>query len=170
MSGLRVSVYGVKELQAVILAMKALDRDLKKTLRAQTREVVGAIWKQSIAENVQSRMESRVLGDTARVKVSDQNVTLTSASVGRKMSGGVKPSEVFASVEFGNYPERRRTYTARSKRGNSYDVTRRTAAQFRPKNREGYVVWPAAAEAVPRIAALWVQTIARGIHEAFEKR
>ena len=34
----------------------------------------------------------------------------------------------------------------------------------------GYVVYPAAAEAIPRIASLWVQTAVRTLHELVEGR
>lgn len=170
MSGLRISVHGSKQLQAIILAMKVLDRETKKILRRETKAMVDPEWRKAVTEHASTRLEHRVLADTARVRVSDQNVTLSSATVGRSLSGGLKPSTHYYLPEFGADRSQERTYDARSRKGTAYQVTRHTTRQFRPRNRKGYVVYPAAADIIPRIAALWTQTIVRGIHEAFEKR
>lgn len=167
---MRISVYSSKELQAIIVAMKALDRDTAKQIRAQTKKVVAPAWQKAVAENAASRLESRVLVNTARVRVTDQNVTLTSATIGRKLSGGLLPSRDYFAAEFGADQSKKTTYQATSKKGKRYSVTRRTTQQLRPRKQSGYVVYPAIAEIIPRIAALWTQTTVRGLHEAFEKR
>jgi hypothetical protein len=170
MAGLRISVFGSEEIQAVLLTMRALPRDLAKELRKQTRTVVFPEWKKAVAENASSMFESRVLVQTARATVTDRNVTLTSATVGRPLSGGLNPKTMYHAAEFGADQGQETTYGARSRRGKQFQVTRHTTRQLRPRKRSGYVVYPAAAEIIPRIASLWVQTIARGLHEAFERR
>lgn len=167
---MRISVYSSKELQAIILAMKVLDRDTKKQIRQQTKRIIAPEWSKAVAENASTRLESRVLVQTARVRVSDQNVTLTSATIGRKLSGGLLPSTQYHVAEFGADREQKRTYEATSKKGTRYKVTRRTTRQLRPRKSSGYVVYPAAATIIPRLASLWTQTVVRGIHEAFESR
>jgi hypothetical protein len=166
---MRISIFASKELQAVAGAMRVLDRETKKAIRKQTKDMIAPEWQRAVAENVTTRLEARVLERTARVRVSDQNVTLSSASVGRSLSGGLKPSESFAAVEFGADDEKV-TYTATSRRGRSFQVTRNTRGQLRNRNRKGYVVYPAAADIIPRLASLWVQTVMRGTYDALEAR
>ncbi len=166
---LRISVHSSRQIQATIRATKNVPRELRKQIRQHTRQMVVPEWQKAVAEHATTRLESRVLGSTARALVSDQNVTLKAAHIGRSLSGGLKPSELWWAVEFGANRDQRRGYTGR--RGNTtFQVRdRRTTRQLRPRNRRGYVVYPAAANIIPRIAALWVQTVARTIHEAFEE-
>jgi len=171
---MRISIFSSKELQAVLLAMRSLDKELAKQLRQQTKAVVGPEWTKAVKENAQTRLEQRVLADTARVAISNQNVTLKSASVGRRLSGGLLPKESAYAVEFGAdrfQPGQGRTYQSTSVRGNKFTVrNRNTVGQLRSRNKKGYVVYPAVAEVIPKIASLWVQTVMRGLHEAFESR
>lgn len=170
MSSGRISVFNSKELQGVILLMKGVDREIAKQIRRVTKPMVQAEWGKAIAERTSTRLEARVLADTARVAVSDQNVTLKSAGIGRKLSGGLLPSQSYAAVEFGADRSTRRGYDATNKQGTSYTVNRRTRMQLRPRKASGYVVFPAAAEVIPRLASLWVQTVVRTFHEQIEKR
>lgn len=163
---LRVSAYSNRELLLVLRGLGNLDRDTKKALRAHLRPMALAAWKQAAAQHADTRLEHRMLVDTARARVSDQNVRLTSASVGRSLAGGLKPSAGWAAVEFGANPSRRTVSSQR--KGTPYKSTRNTTAQLRRPNRRGYVVYPAAAAVIPRILAMYVQTYVRGIHEALE--
>jgi hypothetical protein len=166
---LRISVWDSKEIQAILLAMRGLDRDLKKEIRKATKSVIEPVWKEAVRGEVTTRLETRVLSDTARVAVSDQNVMLKSAAVGRSLSGGYKPSELVGGAEFGADREAKRSYGSVSVKGKSFNVkNRRTNRQFRSRNTKGYVVYAAAAQVIPRIAALWVQTTVRTFHEKME--
>lgn len=167
---MRISVFDSKELQATLLAIRGFDRELKKQIRTHTKRIAQPQWQKAVRDQAMTRLEHRVLVDTARVQVSDQNVMLRSAAIGRSLSGGLKPSESWAGVAFGADQEKTSTYSATSNKGKRYDVTRRTRRQLRPRNKKGYVVYPAAAEMIPKIAALWVQTTVRTFHELFEKR
>lgn len=168
---LRISVWNSRELRAVLSALGSLDREVQGHIRRETKSMAETAWKQAVAERASTRLEQRVLASTARAQASNQNVMLRSAHIGRSLSGGLKPSEHYHAVEFGS--GRRGsydTYTRRSKRGGTHQVRRRTTNQLRNRNRDGYAVYPAAAELIPRIASLWVQTTMRAIHEAFERR
>ncbi len=166
---MRISVWESKELQALILALRGFDRDLKKEIRQRTKAVAQPAWQQAVSKKAGTTLEQKVLADTARVQVSDQNVMLRSAGVGRSLAGGAKPSEIYGGVEFGADRGARASYRRRSKKGNEHSVTRRTRTQFLPRKRTGYVVFPAAAEVIPRLAALWAQTAVRTFHETIEK-
>jgi hypothetical protein len=166
----RISAFSSPELQATLLALHGFDKDLKKQIRAQTKLHAQPMWQEAVNGNVTTRLEARVLGQTARVQVSDQNVTLRAAHIGKSLSGGLNPKTQWAAVEFGADIKAKRTYTATSSTGRNYTVKRRTSAQLRPRRRKGYVVYPAAQEVIPRLAALWAQTTVRTFHESLEKR
>jgi hypothetical protein len=165
---MRISVLNSDKLQAVILGLRGFDRTMQAQVRRHTREIGQPEWQAAVRGESSSRLETRVLADTARMRVSNQNVMLTSASGGRPLSkNGAKPSQIYAGVEFGAGPKQTRV-TATSKRGKRYTYTRNTTAQFRPVNRKGYAVYPAAANMIPRFASLWVQTFIRTFHETIE--
>lgn len=160
----RISLLLSSPLATLVQAVRGLDKELTAQIRKQTRTVVEPVWKEAVRGRVTDRMQTRVLADTARVAVSDSNVMLRSGGIG-KMSNGTPIASIALPVEFG--ADRTATRQVLSKTGKSY--TRHTKAQFRPPRRNGYVVFPAAREVIPRLASLWVQTTVRTIHEVFEK-
>lgn len=163
---LRVSAYSSRSLLSVLRGLRNLDRETRKQTRQHLRPMVQQAWQAELAKRASTRLEQRVLVDTARTRVSDQNVRLTSASLSRSLSGGLKPSLSYAPVEFGALPSK--TTYQRTRKGNAHQVTRNTTAQFKKPRRQGYVVYPTVANIVPRVLAMYVQTFARAIHEALE--
>jgi len=164
---MRLDVTKSRELLAMLAAIRALDTTLAKLIRQQTKRIAEPEWRNAIHRRATTRYENRVMSQTATVAVSNQNVRAASAMKGRALSGGFQPKVNWPAVEFGMNPEPI-TYTARNRRGTTYKVTRKHGGQFKPRNRKGYVFWPAAEEMVPRLAALWVQTAVRTIATAFE--
>lgn len=165
---LRVSAYSSQELLTVLRGLRNLDRETKKHLRRNLKQIAEQAWKQALAQHANTKLEHRVLVDSGRVRVSDQNVRLTSASLSRSLSGGLKPSESFGPVEFGAGPRPGATEAATSRRGKQFSRTRDPNRPFKAPNRKGYVIYPAAASVIPRILAMYVQTFVRAIHEALE--
>ena len=169
----RISVWNSRELLAVILAIRQAPREIQQQIRQQTKAITSEEWKRAMAEQASivnaARPTSRVLVQTARVSVSNQNVRLSSATVGRRLKGGLNPKTDYAGFEFGGNPQKRTTYTATSRKGRRYTVhNRHTARQLPRRNKKGWVFYPAAAHMVPRFAALFAQTTVRAIAEAFE--
>lgn len=162
---MRISVLNSRELAATILAVRSFDRTLQGTIRRVTKIIGEPEWKAAVGRNTRTAFESRVLGSTARMAVSNQNVTLKAGHLGRRMRGGGRPSELYGPAEFGAIV---RPQTTRSRTGTRYE--RAGNRQFRRSNRSGYVVYPAAARLIPRFAALWAQTTVRTFHEAMEAR
>jgi hypothetical protein len=156
---LSIDVYESRELQAVILSIRRADREIKKQIRQQTQKTLLPEWKKAL--------EHRVLVDTGRIKMSDQNVRMSSATVGRKLSGGLDPKTQAHAVEFGGDRAARHTYEV-ARNGKTFRVNRRTSAQLRPRRRNGYVVYQSAEQMIPRFAGLWVQTTVRTMHDALE--
>lgn len=165
---MRISAFASAEIQAVILAMRGMDRALAKELRAATQKNVKPIWRESVLGNVSTRLETRVLANTATTLVRDNNVQLKAGASSKRMRGGAAVSDLVHSAEFGANRDFERQVPGRGRTGKPY--TRRTRAQFRPRMRKGYVVYPAAADAIPRLASLWVQTTIRTFIEAIERR
>lgn len=147
---LRVSAYSSRELLTVLRGLRNLDRDTKKHLRQHLRPMIREVWQEALAARATTKLQNAVLVRTARARVSDQNVTLTSATVGRSLTGGLRPSANWQVVEFGAGP------------------ATRNAKAFGPPDRNGKVFYPAAAAVIPRVLAMYAQTYIRAIHEALE--
>lgn len=168
---LRIDAASSRELQAVIISLKGAEKEVQAQVRKQTRGSIMPEWQKGIREHADTRMEHRVLADTARVTVSNQNVKLKAGGLQKKLSGGGRAVEIYAPTEFGTDRNHTMTYTATSRKGKRYDVrNRHTRRQFKPLNRKGYAVYPTAADLIPRFASLWVQTTVRTMHEIFERK
>lgn len=151
----------LKDLQ---LVMRALPDEVRKQIPAHTKTAAEPIWKQETAQRSTSRLQVRVLSDSARVGVTQRNVLLRSGGQGR-LSSGTAVSDLVRSAEFGANPER--PVTARSRKGKTY--TRRMGHKFGNLNRHGNVVYPAAWASLSRFGSLWIQTTYRTVHEQIEK-
>lgn len=166
---LRISVFGSAPLQQALVILKGVDKEVSKAIRTHVRSISSAEWQQEVRGRTSNAQEVKVLADTARVLVSNQNVTLRAGAIGRPLSGGARPSDIVRAVEFGAPQNSVSTYTARSRKGKSFKVTRHTNRQFRGPSRSGYAVYPAAARIIPRIAALYAQTTIRTFYESIER-
>lgn len=162
---LRIDVRSSRELQAVILSIRQANKTVQAEIRRHTKPMVQTEWRSALAQESLTRFENRVLVDTARVAVSNQNVKLKAGGLARRLRGGGRVRELAAQAEFGAGLS---WATTRSRKGREYQ--RRSGDQFRPYNKSGYVAYPAAARIIPRLAALWVQTAVRTMHEAFERK
>jgi hypothetical protein len=161
---LRISAFESPAIQGTILALKGVDKELAAQIRKATKSVTVDEWRRAVARNAMSRFEYRVLVATARVATTNTNVSLRSGQLAKKMSGGAPGYLLTPGVEFGKHPGR---ITSTSSKGKPYE--RRFGSTFRKRNRKGYVVYPAIAEVIPRIAALWVATTVRTLHEALDE-
>jgi hypothetical protein len=146
-TGGRISTKESRELQAVVVAIKALDADTRKEIRTRTRAMARQEWTEALARRATSEQQRRLIVKTARVNVTDQGVQVTAATQKRGgLSGGATPYDEGKSFEFGNSKKK----------------------YLPPSRRQGYVFWPAAADMVPRLLALWAQTAVRTAMEALE--
>lgn len=167
---LKISANSSREIRATVQGLKLFPNEYRKWLRKETQQMALPAWQEELSKRPATVPQSAILVRTARVSVSDQNVMLKSATVGRSLAGGAKPSTLAAAEEFGGNRDKVRTYRTRSRKGNSYNVTRHTQRQLPTRRRNGYVVYPAASEIIPRVAKLWVQTFVRTIYEAIERK
>jgi len=165
-----LSVDGNDELRAVALGMKVVERDVKNAINRATRAELKPIW--------QSELDAAMAGTntfTGRIlqgsRVSPGNPPTLYAATSRRPIGKSKrlnPAEHFYLGEFGGRDNLYRRYTRRSENGVSHTVERRTNTGLPQQIRNGRVVYPAAAGAAPRLAALWTQVFVRTVYEASE--
>ena len=151
-------------LRDLALAMRAVPTDIKREISARTKAAAKPIWSQETRERAATRVQQRVLVNSADVSVTARNVTFKSGGKGR-LSSGVPVERLARSAEFGMNASK--PISSKSKKGTAY--TRTAGNTFGPNRRAGNVVYPAAREAIPRVASLWVQTARRTIHEAIEE-
>jgi hypothetical protein len=154
-----------RELQATILGLQGVQKDIQAEIRRFTRELLAPEWRNALLGHALTRQEVR-LAESGRVKVSNQNVTLQAAGVGSSKTFDVKT--LGRATEFGASPGKVSTYQRRSQTGRMSTVKRHVQTGFRLPRRNGYVVFPTAQQMIPRYASLWVQTVVRGLHEAVE--
>lgn len=173
---MRIDIRGSAELAAVVLALRDSTTTIQREYRQALQSMAGPAWAESVRGRVGTRMQARVLSDTARVRVSNQNVQLSAATVGRALSkrtggaGAAKPADLARLVEFGGSPSKYSTYRRKGKGGAEHDVRRRTMTGYGPRAPKGNAVYPALRVMVPRVASLVVQTCVRTLAEAMEGR
>jgi hypothetical protein len=171
---LRIDVNSSRQLQAVVLAVRAASNTVAREYRQRLKGMTDAAWTDELRGRTSTRLQARVLLGSARTRVSDQNVQLSVGTVGRALSkrtggaGAVRPVDLIRAVEFGGSQTKYSDYQRRSKRGGRHDVRRRTLTGFGGFVRKGNTVYPALGVMVPRIAALMVQTCVRTLQDALE--
>lgn len=166
---LGIDIGKAPELQAAVLGLRRAEKDMQRLVRQQTQAKLLPEWQNVLAEHAETRLEHRILVQTGRVRMSNQNVRLSSATVGRKLSGGLSPKDGYGPVEFGADRSQVASYPATSRKGRAYRVrNRHTRNQLRPRRPNGYVFYPSVKAVVPRFASLWVQTVVRAFHEGIE--
>lgn len=163
-TGGRISLLVDSPLRTANLAFRGLEPDVRKQITRFIKPVATTAWREETRGTAMSRLQSRALADTARVGVSGLSVSL-SAGGGGRLSSGTPTALLARAAEFGANPRKR--LTATSRKGKRY--TRVQGGRFPAFRRGGYVVFPAAKQAIPRVASLVVQTTIRTVHELREK-
>lgn len=155
-------------MQAVILAMKRLGKDLKKDINKATREEMNPVWRDEIARR-SSGVGAAVLSKGAGIGAGNPPKAKAATSTrGLGQSKRLKPSEHWAGFEFGADRNAYSKYTRRSKNGGTHTVERRTMRHLPRRKKTGTVLFPALKATAPRMVSLWVQIVMRKTHEAFE--
>lgn len=148
-------------LMVLMHAMRDVEPETRRQIGRHTKAAAQPIWAESTRGQSQTGLQAR-LASSAQTSVTARNVFLKAGGTGT--IGDTPMSELAYAIEFGAHPDKR--YEVRTKTGRTH--MRRIGRRFKLPRSRGYVVYPAASEAIPRIASLWVQTAARTIHEAIE--
>lgn len=160
-----VKVGDDRALQAAVLAFRLAGRDLRKRINDSTRATFNAPWKTGIDSRARTRLEKRVLVPGARIRAGNPPVFVAAASR-RRLRGGFVPDTMGHAVEFGA-ADTAVTYTATSRKGTRYQVTRHTRRQLPARRRRG-PVFQTLDEMYHRVPSLWTQLIIKVYADAAE--
>lgn len=160
----RISLLVDSPLRDLAVAYRTIPAELRKQINRHTKSEAQPIWKAETRERAVTRIQQRVLVDSAKVGVTNRNVLLRSGATG-KLRSGTPVINLASAAEFGRPAAA--PVQSRSKRGKTY--TRTTGSLFGERDRRGKVVFPAASASISRFASLWIQTTVRTLHEAGEK-
>ncbi|WP_404311298.1 hypothetical protein LG314_07925 [Agrococcus terreus] len=167
-----MDVLSNRRLQATLLALRTVDKDVRARVRQTTRQALAPDFTRQMAERTassnQPRLQGAVLVRTARIVTSDQNIRMKSAASTRRLSGGLQPSVHGKAIEFGSNRNKDTRYSRRSPKGKRHTVTRNAQNQLPTRRQKGWAFYPAVNDLSPRFLALWVQTAIRTVHEAWE--
>jgi hypothetical protein len=167
-----ISIKGSKELQAIVLALKTVDKTLRPEMYSRTRQLILPDWQTGIQEKINAKPYSKVntaLMKGQRVSVGTQGVSVLAAQSSKSVRPGstLTPRENWAAAEFGTKP---REALIRGRRGETqYAYRRRIMTGFLANNRKGKFAFRQAEEIISRSVALWVQTVVQVISEAVDK-
>jgi hypothetical protein len=159
----RISLLVDSPLRTMLLAARSVPVEVRKQIASQTKSASEPIWYDEVRDGAATRVQQRVLVDSARVGVTQRNVFLRSGGVGTLRSG-TPVSRIAAAAEFG--VGEGKVITTRSRKGTVY--SRRMGPAFPAPKRGGYVFWPAARRSIRRFASLWIQTAVRTMLDALD--
>lgn len=159
----RISLLIDSPFRDVLVALRGVPAETRKQVTAHMGKNAEPIWKEETRDRAATRLQQRALVDTARVGVATRNVYLRSGGVGKLSSGTAVPTVAYGA-EFGATPAK--VVTQRSRKGKRY--TRRLGNAFGAPRRGGNVVYPAARDAIPRIASVIIQSARRALFDALE--
>lgn len=148
-------------LAAAIQVMHTMPNEAAKATRHYSKAVIEPEFKKGLAERAPGAhmFHSRLVAP-AQAQISDSGVKLIAGRNG----------DLVRETEFGAYREEFTTYTRKNRKGGTHTVKRRTQRQFFHYSKAGHTVYPTLSNMIPRIAALWVQTVYRTVAETIEKR
>lgn len=166
-----VTVWDSKELQATIIALKIVGKDLRKDILKQTRESILKDWDGAVADEISTVggdiYGTRLTMRNTRVKVGTQGFTLQAATRGTKAtSGGLISSKQYYLAEFG---ADKKVVPVNGRRGNtSYQYKRTVNTGFQRRVKNGRYAFKAAGKIMNRALALYTQTTIKMVYDAFE--
>jgi hypothetical protein len=164
-------IWESKELQAAILALKVIDRDLRKEVLKRTRELILKDWDSAVADEISTVggdvYATRLTMRNTRVKVGTQGFTLQAATRGTKAtSGGLISSKHYYLAEFG---ADKKVVPVNGRRGaTSYQYKRTVNTGFQRRVKYGRYAYKAAGKMMTRAIALYTQTTIQMVYAAFE--
>lgn len=168
-----VTVWDSKELQATIIALKIVGKDLRKEILKRTRELILKDWDTAVADEISTVggdiYGTRLTMRNTRVKVGTQGFTLQAATRGTKAtSGGLISSEHYYLAEFG---ADKKVVPVNGRRGTtSYQYKRTVNTGFQRRVKNGRYAFKAAGKIMNRALALYTQTTIQMVYEAFERK
>lgn len=172
---LHVSALASREIQLLVLTLREAEPEIRKAINKASKDTITTIWKQQILETSNAtggktqKARIKLIAKTAKVTVGNKGVTLTAATTGQPLSGGLSGKTNWQGLEFGATADKA-TVSFTNGAGTQYTQVRNVFAQLDFRRKKGYLFYPAARKAVPRILSLWVQTSVRTLFDLVEGR
>ncbi|MFT3832879.1 MAG: hypothetical protein QM711_06100 [Micropruina sp.] len=151
-------------LRASVLAVKAANSDIRRTINQRMRATMNPVWRQRVLAGAHGGMEARML--TPGTRIAAGNPPALVAASGNRKIGRLTPNKHAAGWEFGASDAVRRQSSGR---GPNKTYSRHVMRHLPPRNRKGRVVYPAAAEVLPRVASFWAQSAIKTFLDAVEE-
>lgn len=170
---MRLSVDGVPQLRAAVLALKAADRDLRRDIYDLMRRTMNPVWRDAVESRTRTRLARLTIGKGVRIKAGNPPVLMAATSRRRvsKNGGGLIPDVHWPGLEYGVNSDEYSEYSRRNRRsGGTHTVRRRTTRHLPDRTRRGHILGPAVAEVAPRLASLAVQAIVRTYMDILDKK
>lgn len=158
-----IDVRESRELSAIIFAFKTAAPSVRREMRKGARKEINQLWAPGLRSRAKNRQERQVLVRGARSKVESDTFSLQAATSQRMLSGGLDPYSQWPGVEFGANTQVKEVYVWRSSAGRSFKRKQVMGAQFKPRRKSGYVIYPTAREVGPQVVAAWVRGAVKGI-------
>lgn len=164
-------IWQSKELQAAILGLKIVQKDVRKEILKRTRELILKDWDRSVADEISSVggdiYATRLTMRNTRVKVGTQGFALQAATRNTKAtSGGLISGKHYYLAEFG---ADKAVVPVNGRRGNTrYQYKRTVNTGFQRRTKNGRYAFKAAGKMMHRAIALYTQSAIQLIYEAFE--
>jgi hypothetical protein len=164
-------IWESKELQAAIIGLKLVDKELRREIIKRSRELILKDWNSAIGEEISTVggdiYATRLTMKNTRVKVGTQGFTLQAATRSKKQtSGGLIPSKQYYLAEFGANPK---VVPVNGRRGNTrYEYKRMVNTGFQKRTKNGRYGYKAAGKIMTRAIALYTQTALQMIYKAFD--
>lgn len=164
-------IWQSKELQAAILGLKIVEKDLRKEILKRSRELILKDWSDAVSDEISmvggDVYATRLTMRNTRVKVGSQGFALQAATRGTKAtSGGLISSKHYYLAEFG---ADEKVVPVNGRRGaTNYKYQRRVNTGFQRRVTNGRYAFKAAGKIMTRTIALYTQTTIQMIYKAFE--
>lgn len=162
-----------RRLNELRAAWRALPKDLKNEIRKAQRAELNPIWRAAMSESLAAHQSTPLHAVVFRTGTRVQAglpLSLIAGGGARRVSGGASLDDLDTMVEFGTKRRERLTrYNRRARgKGSGTPVVRHAARQLPPYKANGWVVYPAAAVAIPRIIGSWIGHITDRIERAID--
>jgi hypothetical protein len=164
-------IWQSKELQAAVLGLKIVEKDLRKEILKRSRELILKDWTDAVSDEISmvggDVYATRLTMRNTRVKVGTQGFALQAATRGTKAtSGGLISSVHYYLAEFG---ADKKVVPVKGRRGATrYDYMRTVNTGFQRRVKNGRYAYKAAGKIMTRTIALYTQTTIQMIYKAFE--
>lgn len=164
-------IWQSKELQAAVLGLKIVEKDLRKEILKRSRELILKDWTDAVSDEISmvggDVYATRLTMRNTRVKVGTQGFALQAATRGTKAtSGGLISSVHYYLAEFG---ADKKVVPVNGRRGNTrYNYKRTVNTGFQRRVKNGRYAYKAAGKIMTRTIALYTQTTIQMIYKAFE--